>query len=323
MRGRAISTLVGIGAGILVVSAAVADEPLPDTIEFNRHIRPILSDHCYTCHGPDSAARQADLRLDRRDDAVAMKAIVPGNVKTSAMLARILSSDPNEVMPPPRTKKTLTREQKQLLTQWIRDGAEYEPHWSYLAPKDPPLPKVQTPNWVTNAIDTFVLSRLESEGLSPAPRADRRTIARRLSLDLTGLPPMQADLVQIASADVPVQVCVTRYVRRAEILDAGVFEPGRNVGHRDQFVGRIEVHVRIARRQLRYQLIHVSYITETVPVRVARLGEERNLYRCVEADCTNIRQWLIVIIAPGNPDCQEHFTALTCSMQNGRRHNLG
>ncbi len=157
--------------------------------EYNRDIRPILAEGCFRCHGPDSASRKADLRLDKRQGAVDSGAIVPGDVKGSEILQRINSTDPDEVMPPPSTKKTLTAEQKAMLTRWIASGAEYQPHWSLIAPKRPALPVVKDGNWVRNPVDRFILATLESKGLKPAPEADRRTLARRLSLDLTGLPP--------------------------------------------------------------------------------------------------------------------------------------
>lgn len=162
-----------------------ADAPL----QFNRDIRPILADNCFACHGPDSAARKGDLRLDKRDAAIEKKAIAPGEISKSEFVRRIESSDPDEMMPPAATKKVLTAQQKETLKKWVEQGAEYQPHWSFLPPARPKIPEVRTPAWVRNPIDAFVLSKLESLGLGPAPEADRRTLARRLSLDLTGLPP--------------------------------------------------------------------------------------------------------------------------------------
>jgi hypothetical protein len=159
---------------------------------YNQDIRPILVENCFGCHGADSAHRAADLRLDVRDDAVESGAIVPGDSDSSAMLDRICSDDPDEVMPPPAAKKTLSAEQKALLERWITAGAEYEPHWSFIPPKRPDLPAVKNETWVKTPIDRFILARLEAEGLAPAPEADRRTLARRVALDLTGLPPEPA-----------------------------------------------------------------------------------------------------------------------------------
>jgi len=159
------------------------------SLEFNRDIRPILADHCFACHGPDGAARKGDLRLDKRDAALQKKAIVAGDAANSELIRRIESSDADEMMPPPSTKKVLTPEQKVLLKRWIEQGAEYQQHWSFLAPVRPQVPPVKNPGWIRNPIDAFVLAKLEAVGLGPAPEADRRTLARRLSLDLTGLPP--------------------------------------------------------------------------------------------------------------------------------------
>jgi hypothetical protein len=162
--------------------------------EYNRDVRPVLAENCFACHGPDSAARKAKLRLDVRDEAIKAGAIVPGKPDESAALLRVLSDDPQDVMPPPKTKKVLTKAQKDLLRQWIAAGAEYQKHWSLIAPSRPSLPAVKDTAWVRNPIDSFVLAKLESAGLKPAPEADRRTLARRLSLDLTGLPPAPAEV---------------------------------------------------------------------------------------------------------------------------------
>ncbi len=159
------------------------------SIVYNRDIRPILADNCFACHGPDSASRKGDLRLDRPDAAASVKAIIAGKPGESGVIHRIMSKDPEEVMPPPATKKALTARQKELLHKWIATGAEYQPHWSFIPPVRPAVPKVKNAQWVRNPIDAFVLAKLEAAGLSPAPEADRWTLARRLSLDLTGLPP--------------------------------------------------------------------------------------------------------------------------------------
>ena len=117
-------------------------------MEYNRDIRPILAENCFACHGPDSAARKADLRLDRRDEAIKAGAITPGDTEGSELLARINANDPKELMPPPATTKKLTQQQKDVLQRWIADGAEYQPHWSLIAPKRPELPPVQDTAWV-------------------------------------------------------------------------------------------------------------------------------------------------------------------------------
>jgi cytochrome c553 len=179
--------------GLVAASAAEAQDAKPSVpqakVEYNRDIRPILSDMCFACHGFDSAARKADLKLHLRDAAIEKKAIVPGQPDESELLLRILSTDPNEVMPPPASKKVVTDAQKDMLRRWIAEGAEYQPHWSYIAPTRAALPAVKNEAWVKNPIDRFILARLEAEGLTPAEEADRRTLARRVALDLTGLPP--------------------------------------------------------------------------------------------------------------------------------------
>lgn len=162
-------------------------------VRYNRDIRPILADNCYQCHGPDQNQRQADLRLDQEEGALAdldgRRAIVPGQPDASELIRRITTSDPAERMPPASTGKALSARQVELLRQWIAAGAPWEPHWSFMPPQRPEPPQVANPSWVRNPIDAFVLARLEQEGLSPSPEADRATLIRRLSLDLTGLPP--------------------------------------------------------------------------------------------------------------------------------------
>jgi mono/diheme cytochrome c family protein len=180
----------------LALPALAADA---DKIGYNRHIRPILADNCFACHGPDSAARKADLRLDQRELAVEMGAIAPGKPEESALVERITSTDAEAVMPPASTHKTLSEEQKQLLVRWIAAGAEYEPHWSFIPPVRPPVPTVQNEAWPRTPVDKFILARLEAEGLQPAAEADRRTLARRVSLDLTGLPPEPALVEQFVA----------------------------------------------------------------------------------------------------------------------------
>jgi len=135
-------------------------------LRYNDDIRPILVENCFSCHGADSAGRKADLRLDLRDDAVVSGAIAPGDPDSSVMLDRIFSDDPEEVMPPPAMKKVLTAEQKDLLKRWIAEGAEYQPHWSFIPPVRPELPPVQRAEWIRNPIDRFILA--------PSVRGSRR-----------------------------------------------------------------------------------------------------------------------------------------------------
>jgi len=170
---------------VLACTGGVVAEPL----EYNRDVRPILAENCFACHGPDSASRKAGLRLDKREDAVKAKAIIPGKPEESGLIVRIHATSTEERMPPPKTNKTLTSAQKETLKKWIADGAAYQEHWSFITPKRPEVPTVKNTTWARNPIDRFLLAEMERRGLSPAPEADRRTLARRLSLDLTGLPP--------------------------------------------------------------------------------------------------------------------------------------
>ena len=181
-------------AGLLPCPAAPAPKATARKIEFNRDIRPILSDNCFACHGPDDNKRKAKLRLDKKEDAfLAAKsgdfAIVPGDLAKSHLLARIVSKDEEELMPPPKTGKKLTAAQIDLLKRWIAEGAEWQTHWAYEAPKRPARPEVKDTKWPKNEIDNFVLAKLEKEKIKPAPEADKTTLMRRASIDLTGLPP--------------------------------------------------------------------------------------------------------------------------------------
>ncbi len=174
-------------AGLALPPAATAADPA-GRVDFNRDIWPILSNNCYACHGPDEKVRKADLRLDTREGATDNAAIVPGKPEQSELVKRISATD-GEVMPPPKTGKKLTRREIELLTEWVRQGAPYAKHWSYVKPERPPLPAVKDKGWPRNGIDNFILARLEREGLRPQPEADRYALIRRASLDLTGLPP--------------------------------------------------------------------------------------------------------------------------------------
>lgn len=189
-------------ATALLLGAALAAQAAPPALDFNRDIRPILSENCFYCHGQDANKRQADLRLDVRDSALAAAAIVPHDAANSPLVARINSSDPDELMPPANSNRRLSPEQKQLLEQWIAEGAPYAAHWAFVAPVRPSEPAVKQADWVRTPIDRFVLAKLEAAGLAPAPEADRATLIRRLSIDLTGLPPTPAEVDRfIADAD--------------------------------------------------------------------------------------------------------------------------
>jgi hypothetical protein len=180
---------------LLLISSAAATVP---KLDFNRDIQPILQENCTQCHGPDEGHRKGKLRLDVREDAMKEQdgetAIVPGQPEKSAVVARVISDDPEEIMPPPKAKKTLTAEQKEMLKRWIAEGAEYKGHWAFDPIKPPPVPAVAQSAWPRNDLDHFVLARLEKEKIAPSPEADRRTLCRRLSLDLIGLPPTPAEV---------------------------------------------------------------------------------------------------------------------------------
>jgi cytochrome c553 len=188
-----LAAAVGVwGLGFVTAWAAA---PSAGELQFNRDIRPILSENCLHCHGPDARARQANLRLDTEEGLFGKDgAVARGRPSESPLYQRIAAQDETELMPPPDSRKQLTVAQKELLKKWIEQGAPWQGHWSFVPPQRAPLPPVKNAAWVRNPIDAFVLARLEAAGLSPAPEADRRTVARRLSLDLTGLPPAPADM---------------------------------------------------------------------------------------------------------------------------------
>jgi len=186
----AAAVALSLTLGATTPPAPGSESPL----QFNRDIRPLLSDNCFHCHGPDSGTRKAGLRLDTREGLYGGTkdegpVITAGDPTRSALWKRITTSDPDDLMPPPESHRELSTEHRSLLKRWIEQGAPWQPHWAFIKPQRPPLPTVAKPGWVRNPIDTFILARLESVGLDPAPEADRRSIARRLALDLTGLPP--------------------------------------------------------------------------------------------------------------------------------------
>ena len=172
-----------------LVSGTTTASGAPPEINFNRDIRPILSENCFYCHGQDPNKRQGELRLDVRDAAIKAEAIVPKDTAASSLVERINSQDPETQMPPPKSNRRLSPEQKQLLERWIAEGAQYSTHWAFETPTRPAEPAVKRTDWVRTPIDKFVLAKLEAEGLAPAPEADRATLIKRLSIDLTGLPP--------------------------------------------------------------------------------------------------------------------------------------
>lgn len=181
-------------SGVLIGRAQAPATRMPD---FNREVRPILAQHCFKCHGPDAGQRKAGLRLDSKRGATGAlpsgnRAIVPGDPLKSVFWRRVASTGA-DCMPPAYANKPLSAPQKATLRRWIAAGAEYRPHWAFVAPQQTAPPRVRQTAWTRNPIDAFVLARLEKEGLHPAPEADRYTLARRLSLDLIGLPPTREE----------------------------------------------------------------------------------------------------------------------------------
>ena len=191
MRPSHPTALFAAAIAAAITQGAVAQAP--DAVDFNRTIRPILAEHCFSCHGFDERARKAGLRLDQREAATTahegVMAIVPGDPAKSELWRRITSTDPDETMPPPKAHRPLDPAQRELLRRWIEQGAPYAAHWAFVAPVRPPVPP-----GAEHPIDAFVRARLAGTGLAPAPAADRATLLRRLSLDLTGLPPSGAEV---------------------------------------------------------------------------------------------------------------------------------
>jgi Protein of unknown function (DUF1553)/Protein of unknown function (DUF1549)/Planctomycete cytochrome C len=190
-----MNQMLAILAALLFLSCglgiACGDEK---RVDFNRDIRPILGENCFFCHGPDARNRQADLRLDQRTNALESKVIVPGEADSSELIKRILSDDPDAQMPPSDSARHLSTRQKELLEQWIAEGAEYAEHWAFIAPTRPKVPEVANEFRVENPIDNFILEKLQVQKISQSPEADRRTLIKRLSIDLVGLPPTPAEV---------------------------------------------------------------------------------------------------------------------------------
>ena len=190
---------IALWAPVTVVWAASPAKSAAKGPDFAREVRPILSDNCFACHGPDEKGLKAKLRLDRAESAThpaksGAIAVVPGDTGKSELMKRVLNTDPDEIMPPPKTKKKLTAAQIDILRRWIASGARYDTHWAFEAPRRPATPQVKDKKWARNDIDAFVLARLEKEKLKPSEEADKETLIRRASLDLTGLPPTPAEV---------------------------------------------------------------------------------------------------------------------------------
>jgi hypothetical protein len=179
----------------------LAQASLPNDLDYNIHVKPILSDKCFACHGPDKAKQKAGLRLDLADfaygelpESPGKVAIKPGSLNSSEFFHRIISADPDYQMPTPESHLSLTAYEKAVLIKWIDDGAEYKPHWAFVKPEQPKVPKVAEDDKVQNEIDNFVFKKLETKGLTPSAKADKETLLRRVSFDLTGLPPSLSEI---------------------------------------------------------------------------------------------------------------------------------
>lgn len=190
-----------VAAAVLAWTSGQAEGTPP--VDFGREVLPLLSDNCFYCHGPDPSHRKAELRLDTQDGAYDV--VIPGRSRESLLVERILSTDPEEVMPPLKTHKVLTPEQRGLLQRWIDEGAVWGEHWAWVAPKEPtlPVPVAEFAAPVRNPLDAFVQARLRRAGLTPAVEADRRTLLRRVTLDLTGLPPTPEEMAAFLADERP------------------------------------------------------------------------------------------------------------------------
>ena len=193
--------------GLLAMALFSAGRVAGEEIDYARQIRPLLSKNCFSCHGNDAAHRQAHLRLDTRAGAIAERngsaAVVPGSASKGTLLARITSDDPDVRMPPADADRDLSAEEIALLSRWLEQGAQYATHWAFIGPRQANPPEVEDRSWPRNPVDHFVLSRLESEGLRPTQEPDRYTLIRRLSLDLTGLPPSPDEIHRYVEDESP------------------------------------------------------------------------------------------------------------------------
>ncbi|HBI43305.1 MAG TPA: hypothetical protein DDY78_10680 [Planctomycetales bacterium] len=193
-------SVIFIGTAGAANQPAEANQMVPVAkVDFNHDVRHIFSNHCYACHGPDANKRKAGLRLDRKEDAFKKLkngdlALVPGDLKKSALWDRVSATEDRKPMPPADFGKPLSPKEIDTLKRWVVEGAQWEDHWAYIAPKRPQLPEVKNKSWPRNDMDYFILSRLEKEGLQPSPETDKAALLRRVSFDLTGLPPTPAEV---------------------------------------------------------------------------------------------------------------------------------
>jgi hypothetical protein len=196
----AACALYGFGGFQKPASAqAVASPASPSRIDFSRDIRPILADKCFACHGPDAPNNQSPLRFDSEVHALAdlgggRRAIVPGHPEQSELVRRVTAGDTSIRMPPVYSGRTLEKGEIERLTEWVAQGARWQQHWAFNRPIRPAAPALRTASWVRNAIDSFIVARIEREGLEPSPEASRAALIRRVSLDLTGLPPTPQEI---------------------------------------------------------------------------------------------------------------------------------
>ena len=177
-------------------------------VDFNREVRPILSDRCFACHGPDAAKREAGLRLDTFEGATATlksgdRAVVPGKPAESALISRIHTTDPDDLMPPAKLNRPLNDGQRRILERWVESGATYDRHWAFTPPQNHSAPAVKDSTWPRDDIDRFILAKLDSGNLTPNPEAERSTLLRRVSFVLTGLPPTPEQLAAFAGDPSP------------------------------------------------------------------------------------------------------------------------
>jgi hypothetical protein len=193
-----LAMILAFGSALRAAPAETEQQP---PVRFGRDILPILSENCFRCHGPDDKARKAKLRLDTREGA--LKVVLPGNSAASELIRRINANTEEDGMPPAKSNRHLTAQQKKLLANWIDQGARWEKHWAYETPVRPPVPDVQNKAWLRNAIDNFVLARLEKEGLAPSAEAAKETLIRRVTLDLIGLPPTTDEVARFVADNSP------------------------------------------------------------------------------------------------------------------------
>lgn len=196
MKPKAILSVLASAATVVLLSQ-VAPGNEPDVPQFNQDVRPILSRNCFSCHGQDEHSREADLRLDLPGNS----AITPGELEQSQFWARVTSSDPDEVMPPPDSEKSLNDQEKEILRRWIESGADYEQHWAFVPPHEASIPMVDDERFVSNPIDAFIQRRLQEQNLAPSDVATKQELIRRVTLDLTGLPPTLDEIDRFLNDD--------------------------------------------------------------------------------------------------------------------------